>query len=333
MADATNNLSDAGTSTVSLVSFKLASKPADKDHPFGHARIEYIASMIVSFLILYVGVSFLIDSAKKVFDKEAVSPTFDVLPLVLLSVSIVFKLILGAYYRSVAKKINSTVIKAAALDSLTDSISTFAVLISTIIVKITEVAVIDAIVGVAVSVMIIIAGFKVLNETKNSILGEAPTDEVVMSINETVKSFPEIIGIHDMIVHNYGPNHYFASFHAEVDGKRDIYMLHDHIDNAEKQISTDLGIQCTIHMDPIVTDDERITALKELVINITKELDESISIHDFRAVIGTTHTNLIFDVAIPFDSKISPKEAQSFISDKVNESNSSYFCVITVDRV
>jgi cation diffusion facilitator family transporter len=333
MADATNNLSDAGTSVVSLISFKMASKPADKDHPFGHARIEYIASMIVSFLILFVGISFLSDSVKKMFGLAEVDLRIEILPVILLIISIVIKFIMAAFYRSVSKKIDSSVIKAAAFDSLTDSIATLTVLISSIIVKHTGFMMIDSIVGTLVSLLILFAGVKILNETKNSLLGEAPTKEVVESIEKIIENYPEIIGIHDMIVHNYGPNHYFASFHAEVDGKRDIYMLHDHIDNAEKQISTDLGIQCTIHMDPIVTDDERITALKELVINITKELDESISIHDFRAVIGTTHTNLIFDVAIPFDSKISPKEAQSFISDKVNESNSSYFCVITVDRV
>lgn len=333
MADAINNLSDAGSSVVSLVSFKLASKPADKDHPFGHARIEYIASMIVAFLILGVGVSFLTDSFGKIFSTEAVNLTVGTLTIVILSVSIIFKLLLSLFYKKLGKKINSSVMMASSLDSLLDSVSTIAVLLSAIIVKLTKLVIIDAIVGLSVSILIIVAGIRIVNETKNSLLGEAPTEDLVKSIKEITTRYPEIIGIHDMLVHSYGPGHCFASFHAEVDGKKDIFLLHDYIDNAEKQIADELGIFCTIHMDPIVTDDETINKMKSMIEKICIDIDPDISIHDFRMVVGATHSNLIFDIAIPFESKKRSEEVTLQIEKNVKLINENYYCVITVDRV
>ena len=332
IADAVNNLSDAGTSIVGLVSFRLAAKPADRDHPFGHARIEYIASMIVSFLILSVGLNFFTDSAEKLLYGSETKPTIGTLSVVILSVSIAAKLWLAFFNRKIAKRIDSSVIKAASADSLFDAVSTTAVLTATIVVKLTGLEIIDAIVGLLVSILIIVAGVKLLNETKNSLLGEAPNDEIVNSIQKITSQYPEIIGTHDMMVHNYGPSHYIASFHAEVNGTDDIYVLHDAIDNAEKQICEQLGILCTIHLDPIVTNDERVDKLKKMVESAALSVDSKISIHDFRAVIGATHTNLIFDAVIPFENKTPPEEIKNQISSEVKAKDSSCFCVITIDR-
>ena len=263
IADALNNLSDAGASVITLISFKLSSKPADKDHPFGHARMEYVASMIVSFLIMLVGFELLMDSVKAIASPDTTEKTeVTLITFVILSVSIVLKLWLGLFYLKIGKTINSSVIKATATDSITDSVSTIAVLVSSIIIKFTGLQIVDSLVGLAVSVIIIVAGAKILNETKNLILGEAPVEEVVENIMEITREYPDIIGIHDLMVHNYGPHNFIASLHAEVDGKSDIYYLHDMIDNAERAIKERLGIACTIHMDPIVTDDERVLELK-----------------------------------------------------------------------
>ena len=331
-ADAVNNLSDSMSSGISFVSFKISSKPADRDHPFGHARIEYIASMIVSFLILFVGGDFLIDSIKKIFDSSETELDFGAVSITILSVSILIKLGLSVYQRIMGKKIDSGVILASSVDSFTDAMSTLAVLVCSIIVKFTGLVIIDAIVGMLVSGLIFIAGIRILNETKNSLLGEAPVEETVKAIEEIVAKYPEIIGMHDMLVHNYGPNHYFASFHAEVDGDDDIFDLHDAIDNVEKEISTTLGILCTIHLDPIVTNDETLNELKKIAEAACKEIDEAITVHDFRAVIGATHTNLIFDIVLPFESKLSPAAAMALVEEKVASAKENTFCVITVDR-
>lgn len=331
-ADAVNNLSDSMSSGISFVSFKISSKPADRDHPFGHARIEYIASMIVSFLILFVGGDFLIDSIKKIFNSGETELDFGAISITILSVSILIKLGLSVYQRIMGKKIDSGVILASSVDSFTDAMSTLAVLVCSIIVKFTGFVIIDAIVGMLVSVLIFVAGIRILNETKNSLLGKAPVEETVKAIEEIVAKYPEIIGMHDMLVHNYGPNHYFASFHAEVDGDDDIFALHDAIDNVEKEISTTLGILCTIHLDPIVTNDETLNELKKIAEAACKEIDEAITVHDFRAVIGATHTNLIFDIVLPFESKLSPAAAMALVEEKVASAKENTFCVITVDR-
>jgi hypothetical protein len=224
-------------------------------------------------------------------------------------------------------------VKASSVDSLLDCISTSAVLISGILVKITSFAIIDSIVGILISALIFIAGLKILNETKNSLLGEAPLNSQVDDIKKIVAEYPEILGIHDLIIHNYGPNSFIASFHAEVDGAGDIYALHDLIDNVEKRISEELQVSCTVHMDPVVTDDETLNELKAFVCEvIANEVDNSITIHDFRAVTGVTHTNLIFDVVLPFESKHSPDEIAELISSKVLSKRENCYCVITVDR-
>ncbi len=332
IADASNNFSDAGSSIISFVSFKIAAKPADKEHPFGHARIEYVSSMIVSFLILLVGFELGKDSITGLINKTGSSLDVSLLTYIILVASILFKLWLGIFYKKVSKKIDSSVIGAAATDSFSDCLSTFAVLASSIIIDLTNWWFIDSIVGFGVSILIIIAGIKILNETKNSLLGEAPVDEVVENIHATVSKYPEILGIHDMLVHNYGPKHYIVSFHAEVDGSRDIYMLHDTIDNIEREINTNQGILCTIHLDPIVMNDETVNELREFTMQTVKEIDPELSIHDFRTVIGQTHTNLIFDIALPFDSKHNPSELSEKIKAEVKNKREECFCVITVDR-
>ena len=333
MADAMNNLSDAGSSIVSLVSFRMSSKPADRDHPFGHARIEYVASMVVSFLILLVGFEMMTDSVSVIFGlSEATTPVFSIASLIILGASVAVKLFLSIFFRRIGKRIDSSVILDSSADSFFDSVSTFAVLISSIVIKYTEIAIIDAIVGLLVSILILMAGIRTLNETKNSILGEAPVKETVESITKIVAEYPEIIGTHDLLVHNYGPGHYIASFHAEVDGKDDIYILHDVIDNVEKRIGSELGIICTIHLDPISLDDERINGLRDMALKVIKQIDPKIGMHDFRAVIGATHTNLIFDLEIPFEMKTSNDTLIKNIESEIQNISPECFCVITIDR-
>lgn len=334
LADAFNNLSDSGSSVITLLSFKVSSKPADKEHPYGHARFEYIASMIVSFIIMLVGGELFLDSAKTLVGiGEPKATEITTVTIIILSVSIVLKLWLGIFYRKIAKSIDSTVVRAASTDSFSDTISTVAVLISSIVIAIKpEWNILDAIVGIIVSIPIMIAGFKLLNETKDVLLGEGPVDETVGAMQKIIADFPDIIGIHDLMVHNYGPNKFVASFHAEVDGKKDIYYLHDMIDNVERRINEELNISCTIHMDPIVTDDENVTELKKFLIETMKEAGLELSIHDFRTVIGQTHTNMIFDVVLPFDHPLSEDEVKAKISQIVHEKRENCYCVITVDR-
>lgn len=326
VADALNNLSDAGSAIVTLVSFKMAAKPADRDHPFGHARIEYIASMVVSFLILLVGSELFLDSAKKLLHPEQQTVgEIGGFTLIVLIASIAAKLLLSAFYRSVGKELDSPTLKASAQDSLFDCISTAAVLICQIVIKFTGFTALDAIVGIGVSVLIFVAGIRILNETKNSLLGEAPVDQTVNAIMEIIGRYPEALGVHDMMIHNYGPSRLIASLHVEVDGSADMFELHDCIDNIERTVQNELDILCTIHMDPIVTDNETVSALREFTAAAARAVDERLSIHDFRTVIGQSHTNLIFDLVVPF-------EVERAVEDEIRREHPNYYCVITVDR-
>lgn len=331
MADALNNLSDAGASVITIVSFKMASKPADREHPFGHARIEYVSSMAVSFLILLVGFEMITDSISSLVSGGKPADT-SLITLIMLGAAVVMKLWLALFYRTIGKKIDSGTIRASGQDSLFDSISTLGVLVCSIIIKFTGWYILDAIVGIAVSVLIIVAGIRILNETKNSILGEAPVEETVNGIKSIVAEYPEILGIHDLMVHNYGPGHFIASFHAEVDGNKDIYLLHDKIDNVEKHIADKLGILCTIHLDPILIGDPYVDELKSLAISAARTVSEDITIHDFRVVVGATHTNLIFDIVVPFEISTSTEEIIKSVQEKISAENPTYFCVITVDK-
>ena len=328
-ADALNNLSDAGSQVISLISFKMAAKPADRDHPFGHARIEYVASMIVSFIILTIGAELCKTSIQSILAPADIS--FGTLSAIILSVSIILKLWLALFNRKIAKRINSSVIRATAADSLADAAATSAVLISMIIFRFSGLNV-DGYMGTIVSAFIFIAGIKILSETKNSILGSAPEPEVIEAIYAITKEYPEVIGIHDMIVHNYGAGNTMASLHAEVDGSADIFITHDVIDNLEKRLFTELGVRATVHMDPIVTDDERVNALRAEVLAAVRGIDETFSIHDFRFVEGKTHTNLIFDVSAPFEVKLTDAEIENAVGNAVKSINENYFAVITIDR-
>lgn len=328
-ADAVNNLSDAGSQLISLISFRISAKPADRDHPFGHARIEYVASMIVSFLVLLVGVELLRSSVRKIRAPEPID--FRPVVLIILLVSVAVKLWLFFFNRKIGKKIDSTVIRATGTDSLSDAAATSAVLISALISHFTGFDT-DAYMGILVAVIILIAGVKILNETKNSILGGAPDPKVVADILALAREYPAVLGVHDLMVHSYGAGNTIASFHAEVDGAQDIFVTHDAIDMLEKEIYSRLGIRATVHMDPIVTDNEKIDAMRAEVLGCVRSVDERLDIHDFRCVDGVTHTNLIFDVTVPFEVKMSDGDVREAINSAVSRLNPNYFTVITIDR-
>lgn len=331
-ADAVNNLSDAGSQIISLISFRISAKPADREHPFGHARIEYVASMIVSFLILLIGFELIKESISKILDP--VLPERSWVAVGVLGGSILVKLWLGLFNRKIGKRIDSTVMRATAADCLSDALSTTAVLISTLILLLFPSVTInlDAYMGVIVAIMILIAGVKILNETKNSILGQSPSHEIVEQITDIVESTPGTLGLHDLVVHNYGVGHVIAALHVEVDGKADVFETHDMIDNIERKLRHDCGIEATIHMDPIVTDDERVTLLRTRVEAAVQAVDPALRIHDFRFVEGTTHSNLIFDVAVPFELRRTDEELRRAIASQISRLDPTYFAVITIDR-
>ena len=330
IADALNNLSDAASQVISIISFKISSKPADREHPFGHARIEYVASLTVSMLIIFIAVELFKSSVQKIFTGGETA--FELAAVIILGVSVVAKLWLFIFNRKIANKINSTVMKATAADSISDAVATLAVLVSTLVLKFFGIDV-DAYMGIAVSILILVAGIKVLNEAKNFIIGQAPDKETVDAIKEAVLSHETVVGIHDLMVHSYGVGTTIASLHVEVDGSVDIFKTHDEVDNIEKEIFSKFGIQCTIHMDPIVTDDETLAATKKMVSEIVCEIDNSWQIHDFRMVSGDTHTNLIFDAVIPFECKLKNSEVAELISAKIRETlGKNYFAVITIDK-
>ncbi len=329
-ADAINNLSDAGSSFISLISFKISSKPADREHPFGHARIEYIASMAVGVIVLLIGFDLLKESFFKILTPSPMSKS--VVVLVVLLISILAKLWLGVFYKSISKKINSEILKAASADSFSDVLSTGATLVSALIWMLFDFN-IDAYVGLVVSIFILVAGLKILNENKNIILGSAPDPETIEIIKSTALADDRIIGIHDLLVHSYGAGATIASFHAEVDGRENFFEVHDLVDNIEKQLLSEHNITCTIHLDPVVTDDEQINALKLKVENVVKGINEKFRIHDFRCVVGPTHTNLIFDIEIPFEEKKTNKDILTLVEAKIKEIDSTYFVVASVDRV
>ena len=332
VADAVNNLSDAGSQIISMISFRISAKPADREHPFGHARIEYVASMIVSFLILLIGLELLRESLRKIFSPELPERSWITVGVLLLSILV--KLWLCIFNRVLAKRIDSAVMRATAADSLSDVLSTSAVLLTTLLLLLFPALTVnlDAYMGVIVAILILVAGIRILNDTKNSILGEAPSEDTVRMIHDLVAEYPDALGIHDLTVHNYGPGHTIAALHIEVDGSRDIFLSHDMIDTIEQRLRRECGIDATIHMDPIVTDDREVNALRERVAEIVREIDPAVRIHDFRFVRGITHSNLIFDVAVPFELSLSEEEIKERVSDLVSRIDPAYFSVITVDR-
>ncbi len=332
VGDAVNNLSDAGTQIISLISFRIAAKPADREHPFGHARIEYVTSMIVSFLVMLVGFELLKSSISQIFSPER--PDSSPIAIIVLIGSMLCKLWLGLFNRTIGKRIDSSVMRATAADSLSDVFATGAVLVATVLPMIfTDMSWNpDAYMGVIVAALIIVAGFRILNESKNAILGEAPSEEIVKQITETVDRYEGALGIHDMVVHNYGPGRIIASLHIEVDGSVDVFQTHDMIDTIEKELRDVYGIEVTIHMDPIVTDDELVNELRAQTAKAVQKIHPSMQIHDFRFVAGATHTNLIFDVVVPFEIKMGETEIKAAVAEKVKEIDPTYCVVLNVDR-
>ena len=331
-ADAFNNLSDAGSSLVTLIGFKLAEQKPDSDHPFGHGRMEYLSGLIVSAVILMMGFELVKDSIDKILHPTGVN--FSVVVLVILVASIIGKCYMALFNYKYGKRFESSTLKATAVDSLSDCISTTVVLIATVIGYYTDVQ-IDGFCGIAVGILIFVAGINAAKETLSPLLGEAPDPEFVNEIEEIVLNFDKesVVGIHDLIVHDYGPGRRIISLHAEVPAEGDILLLHDVVDNLEMKLRDELGCLTTIHMDPVVTKDERVTEIKVRCVELVKGIGESLSLHDFRVVFGETHTNLIFDVVVPFEFYLSDTETTRLIQEKVWEHfGKNYFVVITIDK-
>lgn len=328
-ADAFNNLSDAGSSIISLIGFRLASQKPDPHHPFGHGRFEYIASLIISIIIILMGFELGKSSFEKIIAPQAVE--YSAVTFAVLGASVLVKLYMFFYNNSVGKKIDSATMRATAMDSISDAVSTGAVLISAVIAMFTNLA-LDGWMGLVVAAFIMVTGFKSAKETIDSLLGTPPSPEFVKQIEDMALKYDDIIGVHDMIVHNYGPGRTFVSLHAEVPSDGDIVAIHDTVDNAEREIAKELGCLVTIHMDPVDVHDEHTAQLREKVSEIIKQINPDITFHDFRVVSGPTHTNLIFDIVSPMDCGLSDQELADTIADKIHQCNESYFAVINVDK-
>lgn len=335
IADAINNLSDAGSSVVTLVGFKLSSTPPDKDHPFGHARYEYVTGLLVSMMVLFLGIALLKSSIEKVISPTPVEVS--VFTYVVLSVSIVLKLVQMLVYKDFSKAISSNALKASAQDSRNDSLTTLAVLISTIIIdvcgdRINPKVSVDGIMGIAVSLFIIVSSVLLLKDAISPLLGEKPPKELVDKITAKILSYDGVIGVHDLVVHSYGANHCFVVAHVEVPADVDIVKSHDIIDNIEHDMWNDMHVRLNIHMDPIDTKNKQLAALKERVSNAIAKLDPDLSIHDFRMVNGDTHVNLVFDVVVPYDSKITLNDVHSACEKEFENDETKYYFVIDMDR-
>lgn len=329
VSDAFNNLSDCASCLVTLFGYKLASKPADKDHPFGHGRIEYLTSLIIAVIVVLVGIELLESSVKKIFKPEEL--TFSIAALLALIFSIGVKLWMSFFNMKLGKKINSTVMIATAKDSRSDVIATAASLIALVASVFTKLPV-DGIMGVIVSVFILRAGYEILKDTVDELLGKPADPEIVEEIKKHVTENEKIIGIHDLVIHNYGPGNMIGSCHVEVSADEDFTIVHDIVDEIERKIMHEMNIMMTIHMDPIATDDEFTNSSKELVSRIVSGIDSKLSIHDFRIVHGETHTNLIFDVVVPYECKIENAEIKKMIDEKLSVEEINYYTVIVFDR-
>ena len=328
-ADAFNNLSDAGSSVVTLVGFKLAGQKADDGHPFGHGRIEYLAGLLVSLLILMVGVELGKTSIEKILHPEEVA--FSVVTVSIKSCSILVKLWMCFFNRRLGKRIGSAAMQATATDSLSDVVATSAVLAGTLIGHFARVS-IDGWIGVVVAVFILRAGWEAARDTLNPLLGTAPEPELVQAIQQLVLSHEEVVGMHDLVIHDYGPGRRMCSFHAEVQEGADIMAAHDAIDHIEREIQETFGIETTIHMDPIATGDSEVARLRDQVRELVRNIDPDMSIHDFRVTRGPLHSNLIFDVVVPHRCKLSDGEIKTRITDAVRQVVPGCYVVLQLDR-
>lgn len=329
MADAFNNLSDAGSSFITLIGFLFAGKEADADHPFGHGRIEYLSGLAVAFLIMLMGVELGKSSWQKILHPEHVQ--LSAVSVGILIVSILVKLYMAYYNRSIGKKIASKAMEATATDSMSDAIATGVVLLAMLFLHFTKIN-IDGYCGMLVAILILIAGINAAKDTISPLLGQAPEPEFVKEIETIVMSHEEVVGIHDLIVHDYGPGRVMISLHAEVPGDGDIFKLHDTIDVIERELEQKLKCEATIHMDPIDTNNEAVSQRRAEVAALIDAMGEGLSIHDFRMVVGDTHTNLIFDVVVPIGYKKSEKELKDNIEQAVQKKWPECFTVIKVDR-
>lgn len=330
-ADAFNNLSDAGSSVVTLAGFKLAEQKPDPDHPFGHGRIEYLSGLIVSAVILLMAFELFTDSIDKILHPADVD--FSLIIVGILLASIAVKCYMAYYNFSIGKRIDSATLKATGTDSLSDCISTAVVLVATIVEAFTNFK-IDGICGIAVACLIFLAGVNAAKDTLNPLLGQPPEKEYVEKIENIVLNFSDkVIGIHDLIVHDYGPGRQIISLHAEVPAEEDFLKIHDVIDNLEAKLRRELGCMATIHMDPVVTTDERVDTLKAQCTEILAEINEVLTLHDFRVAFGESHTNLIFDIVIPHRFEMSNAETLQLIRKKISEKiGENYFAVIQIDN-
>lgn len=333
VADAINNLSDMGSCVVVLLGFKLSAKPADSEHPFGHERYEQIMALIVAVIVFSIGVILGKSSIEKIINPEPTNVNF--ITYIILGAAIVIKLFQMWLYSDFAKSINSEMLKASSMDSRNDVISTSVVLIATILIEVFKNISfsIDGLFGIIVSIFILISSVKLIKETIDPLLGAKPDKEFVDSLINKILSYDGILGVHDFIIHSYGVNNYFAGAHVEVSSKVDIMISHDIIDNIERDFKEQLNISLSLHLDPIESENEEVLAYKERVDRIIKSIDLSLSLHDFRIVRGETHTNLLFDVVIPFDSKTTLDAIKAELEKQFENDSKKHFFVIDIDRI
>lgn len=328
-ADAFNNLSDAASSSINVFGFKLSGKPADKEHPFGHGRLEYVCTMIVTFLILFMGFELASSSVQKILHPEAVK--FSYLSAAILVASILAKLWLAMFYKSLGKHIQSPALEATAADSFGDMASTGATLVSLILSKFTSLP-LDGWFGLGVAVFIFVAGVRLLKESMDTLLGKPPEKEFIDKLTQKVLSYDGVVGIHDLIIHDYGPGRLFGSIHTEVPANLDVTEIHDTIDLIEQDVLREMGMLLVIHYDPIVTDDAHIAQLRQMTLDCVQSIDPALSIHDFRVVAGPSHTNLIFDLVTPYKFRIPDDELSRMIEECLRGKDEIYYAVIHVER-
>ena len=333
LADGFNNLSDMGSSLVTIIGFKLAGKPADRDHPFGHGRMEYMSAFIVSVLILIVGIDLMESSVKSLINNTK-TPTYGTLAIIVLIISVLVKLWMFAFNRKLGNKISSDVLKATAKDSLNDSLATTAILVSVGVSLLVPLPFnLDALMGVLVSIFILWSGISSAKDTLDEILGKPPEKELIENLETTILSFKEFVGIHDLIVHNYGPGRQFATVHVEVPQDIDVVKCHEQVDLCEKLVGEQLDLQLVIHMDPIDCDNKTVTDTREKMANAIKVIDQGLTLHDFRMTpLSDKRTNLIFDVVVPSRVKLSEKELEERIVSLAKLINPIFECVITFDN-
>lgn len=329
ISDALNNVTDAGSSLVTMIGFKMSQKEVDSDHPWGHGRMEYITAFIVDIIIILVGVELFQSSIEKIIHPEL--PSVSNITIILLIIAVLVKLWLFLFYSKIAKTIDSSAIKATAYDSISDSVSTLVVLASTIVAKFSGVS-IDGYASIFVSIFILFTGFKALKETIDILLGGKPDEEFIQNIVEFTKQYPMISGIHDIMVHDYGPGRQIVSFHAEVPADCDICMAHDVIDELEQKLYQEFKCITTIHMDPIVVNDDKISKMRAMIEKMITDIDSEYSIHDFRMTDGGSRTNLIFDLVVPRDKKIDKEALENEVKTKVKQINETYYAVIKVEH-